>query len=578
VAAALVERLRDDNQAVRSAAAGALGKSGAVAVTPAILDQLATMIYSPEARGSTFEDVAFTALSRLLLFSQGPAGVEAVPDPAALKRSQEKDRWLGWLAGAGEPSAADMLPRLALGYPVLTVRKAQLRNIKVYEDSGPVDLTLPDGGPRMWTLLLGDNAAGKTTFLKCVALAAHGAGPANEMERNAAGYLRAGAKRGFIEVQFGVQCHPDAVPAELGEIVVGLEIRENDTAFRPMNTADLLLSGRANSAERLGLLRSRADRDFGLVCAYGALRGLTDDPTALSRSTGKVSLDRVAPLFRPDVPLIDPAVLGKLLATGDLSNFRDAPPRLDEAIRAELVISLCALLPGVGMGDPQQPTHLRLHETAVPIRELSEGYGSFLALLGHLLHHTLAVTGWARNPAEVSGVVLIDEVDLHLHPGWQRRVAEDLRKAFPNVQFLTTSHSPMLAGGVAENELRVLQRAERGVVISSDVPRIRGWRADQILTSDLFGLSTTRDMKTEDLLTRYAGLLNERGPDDPEVKELSREIGQLSERAGEGSLDEQTHALLKAVAEQQFRQLDEKARQLVIAKAGLLLGKGKTSP
>src|SRR5262249_26010471 len=155
--------------------------------------------------------------------------------------------------------------------------------------------------PRPWTLVLGDNAAGKTTFLKCVALAAYGLGPANEIERRAAGYLRAGAKRGFIEVLFGVRCHPDAVPAEVGEVVVGLEVREHETAFRPMAAPDLTL-GRINVAERLGFLRGRADLNFGFLCGYGALRSLSDDPAALSRTTGKEALDRVAPLFYPGMP------------------------------------------------------------------------------------------------------------------------------------------------------------------------------------------------------------------------------------------------------------------------------------
>jgi predicted ATP-binding protein involved in virulence len=59
-------------------------------------------------------------------------------------------------------------------------------------------------------------------------------------------------------------------------------------------------------------------------------------------------------------------------------------------------------------------------------------------------------------------VVLIDELDVHLHPSWQRRVATDLKSTFPKIQFVCTSHSPQVIGEVAPEEIRVLDELVGG--------------------------------------------------------------------------------------------------------------------
>lgn len=94
-----------------------------------------------------------------------------------------------------------------------------------------------------------------------------------------------------------------------------------------------------------------------------------------------------------------------------------------------------------------------------PIWRLSDGYRTMLALVGEL-----ATRAAILNPAlggavteQVQGVVLIDEIDIHLHPSWQRRVVGDLRRVFPKVQFIATTHSPF-----------VIQSMEAHAVINLD--------------------------------------------------------------------------------------------------------------
>ncbi len=487
---------------MRAGAAEALGRLEEAAATKIVLDRLAETAYDPNARGISLEDEAFAALAQLVPQYRPARDAQplnaASPDPR-----RAGGQWTQWLMGDDSASASESLPPLPDGFPVLKLRKARLRNIKAFADSTEINFTAAaNDRPRPWTLLLGDNAAGKSTFLRCVAMAAHGTGVANELEPRAADYLRSGAERGFIEAEFALQPYADATAGETGTFAVGLE------AFRPMSKEDLTL-GTPNAADRLSLLRNRANLNFGLVCGYGAQRGLSDEPEALVREGGKVALDRMASLFNTHAPLIDPDVLGKMLS-GDLSNFRNAPTRLSEKIRQELLKRVHALLPGVGGYSADDPSRIMLYDTRVAFRSLSDGYSALLALAGHLLHHILAITKWQQDPEKVFGLVLLDEVDLHLHPEWQRRLLPDLTRAFPNLQFIGTTHSAVLAGAAPSDALIVLRRDADGLQVLRDLPSVKGWRVDQVLTSVLFDLSSARDQETEQLTQQYARLINER--------------------------------------------------------------------
>lgn len=101
-------------------------------------------------------------------------------------------------------------------------------------------------------------------------------------------------------------------------------------------------------------------------------------------------------------------------------------------------------------------------------------------------------------------IVLIDELDLHLHPEWQQKVVEDLNQAFPRMQFIATTHSPLIVGGLPHSQV---YRLENGQVIeTSKEESVQGWRADQILTSPAFGLDSSRDPETEAFIATYSRL------------------------------------------------------------------------
>ena len=78
------------------------------------------------------------------------------------------------------------------------------------------------------------------------------------------------------------------------------------------------------------------------------------------------------------------------------------------------------------------------------VSQLSQGEKSLIALVGDIARRLAMMNPSMENPLKGDGIVLIDEVDMHLHPSWQRRIIQQLTHTFPNCQFVLTTHSPLV--------------------------------------------------------------------------------------------------------------------------------------
>ena len=119
-----------------------------------------------------------------------------------------------------------------------------------------------------------------------------------------------------------------------------------------------------------------------------------------------------------------------------------------------------------------------------------------------------------------SGIVLLDEIDAHLHPRWKMRIVEGLRRSFPRIQFIATTHEPLCLRGLGQDEIAVMKKTDEGISIITDVPSPKGLRIDQLLTSDLFGLDSTIDPSVDALFQEYYQLLALPIPNEAQAKRL----------------------------------------------------------
>ncbi|GGE89073.1 AAA domain-containing protein, putative AbiEii toxin, Type IV TA system [Chishuiella changwenlii] len=139
------------------------------------------------------------------------------------------------------------------------------------------------------------------------------------------------------------------------------------------------------------------------------------------------------------------------------------------------------------------------------IDELSDGYRSIFYLAVDIMA-TLAGENVTFDLAE--GMVLIDEIGTHLHPRWRMEVVTRLRKAFPKIRFVVTTHEPLCLRGLRAGETVVLTKNQENEVIAlTELPDPSELRVDQILTSDFFGLKSTIDPETERLFDEYYAIL-----------------------------------------------------------------------
>jgi predicted ATP-binding protein involved in virulence len=166
----------------------------------------------------------------------------------------------------------------------------------------------------------------------------------------------------------------------------------------------------------------------------------------------------------------------------------------------------------------------------VSINDLSLGYKTLVAWMVDFASRMFDRYPESKNPLAEPAVVLVDEIDLHLHPKWQRTLMGYLSERFPNTQFIATAHSPLVVQAATDANIVLLRREGDHVVIENDVKKIHGWRVDQILTSDLFGLKSARPPELDDLLAERAKLLSKSRltkKDRARLGKLEEEIGAL---------------------------------------------------
>ena len=184
------------------------------------------------------------------------------------------------------------------------------------------------------------------------------------------------------------------------------------------------------------------------------------------------------------------------------------------------------------------------------MNELSLGYRTLIAWMVDLASRLYDRYPDSTNPLAEPAVVLVDEIDLHLHPKWQRQLIGYLTERFPNTQFIVTAHSPLVVQSATDANIVILKREDDHVVIDNDVESIRGWRVDQILTSDLFGLETARPPQIEQLLKERTALLARprlTPRDKARLRELEAAIGPLP--TGETKTEREALALIQRAAE-----------------------------
>lgn len=373
------------------------------------------------------------------------------------------------------------------------VREVRLTNLRCFKKahislSYPGTSTEPKRLPNV-TVLLGDNGTGKTTILKAIAIAA--LAPVLRDVGFVPRFLVRRAKRKVVGASVRASLSFDEIDGKDVPSRARFEVQfvgTREVSDRIAKTSCPPGFGWANAYHR------RQPKAF-LTLAYGSGRRMARTETG---ETDKFPLRnrRVAALFDEHVPL---APISRWLPHQNAGRRTQVANVLDE-----LLVDHQLKVDRERMTEEGGPYFVQ-YTSELPLEALSDGFRGFVSWVSDLLMHLTEAVPSGKKLRDVTGVVLIDEVDLLLHPAWQRTVVPGLSRAFPKLQFIVSTHSPLVASSVWAENLRVMARAEDGTVTVT-LPEDETWgrTSEQLLTSPLFGLQTTRPADASDLMTELA--------------------------------------------------------------------------
>lgn len=164
----------------------------------------------------------------------------------------------------------------------------------------------------------------------------------------------------------------------------------------------------------------------------------------------------------------------------------------------------------------------------LPLNVLSQGTQSIIQWLAQFLFGYAQYYDYPENLAEKPGILLVDEIDAHLHPSWQRRILPALTGHFPNLQIFCSTHSPLMLAGLKEGQVQLLRRDANGqVTVSRNETDIIGWSAEEILRS-ILGVRDTTDLTTASEIDRMGELIVK----ETLTEEERAELEELRQRVG----------------------------------------------
>ena len=400
------------------------------------------------------------------------------------------------------------------------IDKVKLTNIRGFE-SLEFDLGRGNGKYAGWTVFTGDNGAGKSTLLKAIAVALTGRDIARSLQPSFHRWIREGA--GGQEAKIELMILPEKGVDEFSEMgntaykkfpaIVILQNGGKDTTVElPTN------SGTKKTLVQRGLWSASARGWFS--CGYGPFRRVFGASQEATRLMVSPTTERFVTMFQEAASLyeVDQWLrnLSHKMLEGRTPESRQQLDLLLEILRDDLM--------------PNQITVDRVDSDGLWLKdrnglqlawgEMSDGYRAALALLADILRHLIAaygLDGMAERGDDGklrivrSGVVMIDEIDAHLHPEWQREIGFWLKRHFPNIQFLVTTHSPIICQAADENGLFVLPEPGSGdaprALTSDEYKKVISSRPDTILLTPAFGLQNTRSPRAVEGRAEYAKLM-----------------------------------------------------------------------
>ncbi len=358
--------------------------------------------------------------------------------------------------------------------PAFLIRKVHLENIRCFDDV-TLELSQPSG-PSLRTVVLGDNATGKTTLLRAIALGLCDESDATALLKQVPGRFICGdgSETGIIEI----------------------ELMRNGSGERCSIRTEILRTGTGSEVVRKELDGMSSTEEV-FVVGYGTQR----TKPGIQSHDRYTTAAAVATLFDHDETLQNPELI-----------LRRQPMWLRDRLEKKLLGILLLDETQGEIDDSGKTLDVTGPWGRQPFEVLSDGYRSTAQWILDFASW-LVYAGRVSDPEGFSGIVLIDELEQHLHPQWQREIVARLREHLPAVQFIVSSHSPLIARSIGSvdpeherEKLIHLTQGENGRVAVQEPPSLKGLTTDQVLASQAFDYLIQADPEVEQVLAEASRL------------------------------------------------------------------------
>ena len=392
------------------------------------------------------------------------------------------------------------------------IKTISLENIKRFEDVS-LGFQRPDGSYAGWNTIVGGNSSGKTTFLRAIALVLAGPESAFRLTPNMSGWLTKSAKAGRVVLELIRDTRVDTISRQGkfpdNNLPVGLRWVANSEDVPPTLKA---YEERSKSGQG-GYSRVPASRGpwdpkqkGWFFAGYGPMRRLTGSaPDAMRFAAGGGPASRLISLFREDVALSESEEWLKNMQFKTLEDNPEAKQLVSQV--TEFLND--GLLPNGFVIEKITSEHVYIRAgtgPTLPMRDISDGYRSIYALILDIIHSFGEVYGMSglfelnaagKRIIDKPGIILIDEVEAHLHPKWQRIICCWFKERFPKIQFFVTTHSPLVVQAADPGGIFVLPMPGEANRVARrldehEYKKIVLGRAEKVLLGEAFNLNHTR--------------------------------------------------------------------------------------
>jgi predicted ATP-binding protein involved in virulence len=445
------------------------------------------------------------------------------------------------------------------------IKNLKLKNIRTFGEV-ELDFELKDGTLPQWTIILGDNGIGKSTLLQSVA-----------WMRPYLPYTKEKTPADFKPA-------PSINDAQ-NELLISL-VRKNAATYQDTSYITATFqAGKELQSKTLSTSKNTCDTKIDIdLDNKGELSHVRSDlimegetfynnevliyAYSASRNLGKQNIDvddlvdMIPGFINEKTVLYDAQEILHTVNYAALGSDKSEQEKYQKYL-SRVKEMLISLLPDFHNLDDVEITTPKLvnnklkpgevlittkHGEKIPFDDFSLGYRTVVSWSVDLSWRLFNKYPTSSNPLAETAIVLIDEIDLHLHPTWQIDIIANLSKHFPNIQFIATAHSPLMVQSALSSNFAILKSGEDGVEIINEPVDVDGWRVDQILTSEYFGLRSARGIEYANLLEKRSKLIAKDKLSAKEKNELQRITTELSAYpSGENSAEIEERKVIRQI-------------------------------